>query len=145
MEEKKKKKKTVGEHALEIDKGDRQEVGETLPGMLENYSKNLQEAIETSSDIKEFYIIVLRKKEPLFQNVIRQWMVSPRITRPSPYQLKTDYNLYDIDLWLVKNGDPFHQWSLPGPESWDTIINNPLSNDPDLVKWMKLFQKKELS
>jgi len=135
---------TVGASALAIDKGERQEIGETAPEMIQKYAEELQETLDIHKNVKNYYIVVLRKKEPLFPNVVRQWFIAPRKTRPSPYQMKKEYNQFDIDVWRVKDNDAVHQWTLPSVDVWKTILKNPEHNPEKLIQDMDAFEKRTL-
>ena len=144
-----KKFKTVGEAAIAVNENRYQEVGETVAEMSKSYDKEMRAILEKHKSINKYYIIVLRKKEPLspsfpVSNVMRQWFVAPRLTKPSAKTLKRDYPLHDHDVWLIKNGEHFHQWTLPGPDAWTHILKNKSNHDPDLVKWMMQFESGAL-
>jgi len=141
--------KTVGQAALALNKNEHQEVGETFEMMQHKYAEELQNTLKKHSDLSHYFIIVLRKKEALsiempVNNVLRQWFVAPRMTKPSARRLKMDYPLHDHDIWEVTNGNPRHLWTLPGPDVWDMILQNKDDNDPNLVRWMIEYDKGEL-
>jgi len=138
--------KTVGQAAVALDQGLHQDVGETMEGMSQGYDKEMRDVLEKNKNLNEYYVVVLRKKEPLnpnlpMSNVMRQWFVAPRISRPSASTLKKDYPLHDHDVWKVKDGEPLHQWTLPGPDAWGHIMNHKTDHDKDLVKWMVDYEK----
>jgi hypothetical protein len=87
--------KTVGEAAVAINKGDRQEVGETLEGMQKSYAREMELTLKRCKDIWHYYIVVFRKKEFLsptdpVQNVVRQRFVAPWPKRPRAALLKKE-------------------------------------------------------
>ncbi len=141
--------KTVGQAAFHINKNETQEVGETLEMMEKKYAEELQECLNLNKKHTHYYIVVLRKKEPMspvlpVSNVLRQWFIAPRFTKPSARVLKKDYPLQDHDVWEVKDGNPQHVWTLPGPDAWDFIMQNKRDHDPHLVKWMTEYEKGTL-
>lgn len=141
--------KTVGQAAVALDEGKHQEVGETVEEMQKAYDREMRLCLKKNQAVSEYYIVVLRKKEALsiempVNNVLRQWFIAPRMSKPSLKVLKKDYPLHDFDVWHVKKGEPHYLITLPGPDAWDTILNNPKDHDPNLVKWMKKFQDDKL-
>ena len=138
--------KTVGQAAVALNKEAPQEVGETYEMMEKKYAEELEATLKQNDKIAHYYIIVLRKKEPLcptmpVSNVLRQWFVAPRQTKPSARTLRIDFPLHDHDVWEVRNGHPEHLWTLPGPDAWDFILSHKDQHDPNLVGWMVDYEK----
>lgn len=139
-----KKKETVGEAALRLSSESvSQEVGETYNEMEKRYHESMEECLEKHKKHPNYFILVLRKKEPFFENILRQWFIAPRFEKPKSTRLKLEYPLYDHDVWEVKKGTPIHLWTLPGPDAWHTILKNPINHDPTLIKWMKMHMRHE--
>ena len=133
---------TLGEEALKLSaQGYSQEVGETYNEMAKDYDKEMRECLNINKNHDHYYIVVLRKKEHFFDNVLRQWFCAPRFTKPSSMDLKFQYPLHDHDVWEVKNGSPSYLWTLPGPDAWSHILRNPISHDKKLVNWMELHMQ----
>lgn len=142
--------KTVGQAAVALNKNEKQEVGETVEMMQHKYAEELQNTLNANKHLSHYYVIVLRKKEALsidmpVNNVLRQWFIAPRQTKPSAKQLKKDYPLHDHDIWEVTEGEPKHLWTLPGPDAWNLILDHKEDNDPQLVEWMIDFERGELA
>lgn len=138
--------KTVGQAAVALNQEEHQEVGETMEAMQKKYAEEMQATIEKGRHLDHFFIVVLRKKEPLsiempVSNVLRQWFIGPRLTQPSAEVLKKDFPLHDHDVWEITDGEPKHLWTLPGPDAWDLILANKEENDPQLVGWMIDYEK----
>jgi len=141
--------KTVGQAAVAINKQEHQEVGDTMAEMSKSYDAEMRATLNKHQKLSHYYIIVLRKKEPMspvmpVSNVMRQWFVAPRTTKPSAKVLRVDFPLHDHDVWEVKEGAPSHLWTLPGPDAWDLIMRNKEDNDPQLVGWMIDYERNRL-
>ncbi len=120
-----------------------QEVQETLDAMTPAYYAELETAIETnrSKYVTPFYVICLRKKEPFFINVMRQWFIV-RQTKPLACVMRRDYPNHDHDIWEVDSkGEPKLLWTLPTEQDSQTVMKNPHLYHSDLVKWIDDYQK----
>lgn len=131
--------KTAGQAAVALDDGYHQEVGETLPGMLECTDKWLGKILDVHKKIDHYFLLLVRKKHAIHVNMIIQ-KFSIFAQRPDPYNLYKNLPLSSMDVFEVNKGDPLLLWCLPGPEAWDNILKNPEDHPENLVGWMKQFQ-----
>ena len=124
-----------------------QEVGETMDAMTPRYYKELMATIETNNKKydDEYYIVVLRKKEPWAMNVLRQWFVA-RQSKPSAKVLREDYPNHDLDLWRIdpKQYSVNFVWTLPTAQDSRTILANKECYSEDLVKTITMFNEGKL-
>lgn len=138
-------KPTVGEKSAELLQNPTpQEVGDTLPGMVERYDQELRATLKAHSNHPYYFIVVLRKKDPMMVNVMRQWFVAPRLSLPDPTTLTAEFPLYDHDVWEVENSEPVHLWTLPGPDGVPNILKHPEQHCPQLVRQIKEYQDGKL-
>lgn len=124
-----------------------QEVGDTLQAMTPRYWNGLLNAIKCGKQETQenFYIVVLRKKEPWSERVLRQWFVSP-VYNPSAKILREDYPNHDHDLWFFdqKTEDLVFKWSLPTAQDCKTILANPDLYDANLIATIVAFNSGKL-
>lgn len=112
---------TVGKLATDLLKSAHQNdhtAHDQMREMLTDYEKNMHEAIVEGCKRYDgdFFIVVLVKKERLFQNVMRNYYL-PRKTCPTPQHDQVVYHYHrtvnDIEfLWVV-----------PSPEACVTLYN----------------------
>lgn len=108
------KKKSVGQAALELQnkQDDKITPTEQMQEQLDTYESNISDCI--NFNIKrlgngvEFFVIVITKKEPLMQNVIRNYFFG-RETCPTPDYDQIVYkytNTDDLELiWVIPSKD----------------------------------------
>lgn len=125
---KKKSKKTVGEHSLELsmkDPGTHTAVDQ-MREQLTDYEKNIYECINKNlgSFEGDFYIVCLIKKERLMQNVLRGYFFA-RQSCPTPDydQIVYRYNKDDASLDFL--------WVLPAEHVVNYMKNNPNYVEPE--------------
>ena len=84
-----------------------------------------------------FYILVLTKKEFWADNVVRNWFIA-RQTAPKTIDMITVYAHHTKTLYRIHkySADVDIVWSLPGFEEMKTVLKNPETYDPKLVKWI---------
>jgi hypothetical protein len=105
--------------------------------MHEEYEKNVYECVNRSKkDFPEdFYVVVITKKEPLMQNVLRNYFYG-RISCPTP-----DYDqcVYFVDR---KKDRLFFLWVIPSRDVCFHLKENALhvvSEEKDLLKFVLDF------
>jgi len=115
------KKKTVGAHSLELSKRapDAQNAIDQMREQLTDYDKNIHECVRSNKGKydKEFYVVVLTKKERLMQNVLRGYFFARR-SCPTP---DFDQAVYRY----TKNGDNLEfLWVIPSAQDVNLMKNN---------------------
>lgn len=116
----------------------------TVEEMLEGFSKKFVEELEKSvqdglEKYKDtFYVLVLTKKEPWSDIVVRNWFI-PRQTPPHALDLIYDYPNHTKTLYMISDGAlrVTVVWSIPAMQDCVSIARNPSIHDPQLVKWVK--------
>lgn len=125
-----------------------QEVGETMEAMTPRYYQELLDTVKNHKDKlpPEFYIVVLRKKEPWAMNVLRQWFI-PRESKPSAAVMREDYPNFDHDVWRINTQDSSINflWTLPTAQDSATILKNKHFYDEALVKTICDFNEGKLA
>jgi len=91
----------------------------------QDYEKNIEECFERCrKDFPEdFYIVVITKKEPLMQNVLRHYFVG-RISCPTPDYDQTVYR------YVRKTDDFSFLWVIPSRDSCFLLKENAATVDP---------------
>lgn len=131
--------KTYGQLMLEAAAlTDRQEVGETLEGLMECFLAIVEEAVQKNHEKGVrgvYYLHLWLQKEPYANNAIRIYPQCRR-TRPSPYQG------FDHYLWKIEDGGKVtFQWCLPSKEILNYVLGNPHMFDVELVRMYKAYCK----
>lgn len=132
---------TVGSQVYEVLKknsGNRSDIeaGDLGREVGKQYMRELSELIENNGFQKNpYYVWVVRKKDVTSPNIVKFGMVA-RWTRPHPEP--------DCDLWLVKDGKPELQWSLPGNAEMDMIMKMGKDFDQKLVNWILEYRTGKL-
>lgn len=115
-------------------------VEEILNEYQTKYAKEIEETIQNNHHKfdKDFYILVLTKKEHWAVNVLRNWFIA-RQTPPSVSHLRREYPNFMSTLYKVnKNGFGITvEWSLPTEQDCKTILKNKHLYDPQLVSWIE--------
>lgn len=129
--------KTYGQLMLEAAAlTDRQEIGETLPSIMERFKSVIEEAVQKNHEkgIKGTYFIhIWLQKEPYANNTLRIYPQCRR-TRPSPYQGHDHY------LWKVEDGGKVtFQWCVPKKEILNYVLGNPNEFDADYVRMLRSY------
>lgn len=132
----------VGEAVVDILSKDQkqQTVEETLLASSDDYVKHFKEAVDRgmSKFSKDFYILILGKKEPWAINVEHQHFID-RNTRPFAQDMIKAFPNFNKTLYKVckaGNIDPEILWSIPGHQDCISIAKNPHVYHPDLVNWV---------
>lgn len=99
---------------------------EQMREQLEDYEKNVLEAIETGKKLYDgdFYIVVETKKEPKMQNVIRNYFIA-RQTCPTPTYDNSVYKYHWRDEHLE------FLWVLPSKEVYKMFKDRALEIPSD--------------
>jgi len=134
-----KREKTVGQVSLDLVSKTPETLSpiEQMRESLTEYDKNINECIETNKKIYagDFFIVVITKKEPLMENVLRNYFMA-RSTCPTPDYDQTVYR-YD-----KKAGDIEFIWTIPSKHTCLTFIENKDEIVPDewgLLKFILEF------
>jgi hypothetical protein len=108
------KRPTVGKIATDLaqKKPDTLSPIEQMQEQLTDYDKNIMECIATNKKQftnTDFYVVVITKKEPLLQNVIRHYFTG-RLSCPTPDYDQTLYKYFHADdrldfLWVIPSKD----------------------------------------
>lgn len=134
--------KTYGALMLEARaKNERQEVGETLEGLMERFKSIIEEAVQANFDNGvrgRYYIHIWVQKEPYAQNALHIYPQCRR-TRPSPYQGNDHY------LWSVDDGGLVNfEWCIPKKEVLSYILANPNEFDKDYVNMLRKYASDKI-
>lgn len=117
---------------------ERQEVGETLEGIMDRFKTIIDEAVQANYEkgVKgKYYIHILLQKEPYANNTLRIYPQCRR-TRPSPYQGNDHY------LWMVEDGGKVtFQWCVPKQEILNYVLMNPNEFDVGYVRMLRSYVK----
>lgn len=132
---KKVREKTYGQLMIEARaKTERQEVGETLEGLMDRFKQIIEDAVQANFDKGvrgRYYIHIWVNKEPYADNSLHIYPQCRR-TRPSPYQSHDHY------LWSVDDGGVINfQWCIPKKEVVAYILSHPYEFDGDYVRMLK--------
>lgn len=130
MEQKKKKRETVGTIAQELKKKapETTNVNEQGEWMTKDYLANLYEAIlnfTKKNPTTDFFIEVQTVKLRLLENVIRNYFIA-RLSCPTPN--------YDQTVWQYKYKDEelFLVWTIPNREYSFKLLENAAIIDPSI-------------
>lgn len=134
--------KTYGELMLEArDKNDRQEVGETLPSVLQQLRGIINEAVQKNYEkgVKgRYYIHIWVQKDPYAANALHIYPQCRR-SRPSPYQSEDHF------LWSVDDGGKVNfEWCIPRKEVLRYILSHPNEFDPSYVQMLRRYGADKL-
>ena len=135
--------KTYGELMLEArSQTDRQEVGETLPHVLQHIKdKIIDYAVQANYEkgIKgKYYIHVRVQLEPYSTHALHLYPQCRR-TRPSPYQVDDHY------LWSVEDGGKVtFEWCIPKKEVVHYILKHPGEFDVEYVRMIRKYTSDRL-
>jgi len=115
------KRKTVGELSLDLSKKapDAQNAIDQMREQLSEYEENVLKCIKNNRNKyeKEFYVVVLTKKERLMQNVLRGFYFA-RKTCPTPDYDQAVYR-------YTKSGDHLEfLWVIPSADTVNLMKNN---------------------
>lgn len=129
--------KTYGQLMLEARaKTDRQEIGETLPSIMNKLKSVIEECVQKEYERGtrgRYYIHIWVQKEPYAQNALRIYPQCRR-TRPSPYQGHDHY------LWSVEDGGKVtFEWCIPTKEVLNHILSNPSKFDAKYVAMLRRY------
>jgi hypothetical protein len=115
-------------------------VEEVLDEYQHSYVKELGETIESNQKRFKapFHVVVLHKKEPWAENVLRNWFIA-RQTRPKADFLRFEFPNHSNTVYRVNQdiGKIEVLWSLPTWQDSLTIMRNPHLYDPQLVQWIR--------
>lgn len=118
-----KKKKTVGEISVELSQKQPEKISvlEQQEGMQQDYIKNLEEvsrkAIAKYGPDKTFFIEVITKKEPLMENVLRNYFIE-RTTCPTPNYDQSLFSYDPVKEQLV------YIWTIPCRDACIYLLQN---------------------
>lgn len=92
---------------------------EQMRESLTEYEKNINECLETGKKTfpKDFFIVVITKKEPLMPNVIRNYFF-PRLSCPTPDYDQTVYK------YSLKNDHIEFLWVIPSRDTCFLLVDN---------------------
>lgn len=128
MEEVIERKKTVGEHSLELSKYDpgNHSAVDQMREQLNDYEYNVHECVQSNLNCFEgdFYIICLTKKERLMQNVLRGYFFA-RESCPTPDYDQSVYKYVKEDARLD------FLWVIPSADVVNYMKNNPNQVEPN--------------
>jgi hypothetical protein len=129
--------KTYGQLMLEARKmTGKQEVGETLEGLMDRFKTIIEEAVQANHDKGvrgKYYIHIWLQKEPYATNSLHIYPQCRR-TRPSPYQGNDHY------LWSVEDGGKVtFEWCIPKKEVLHYILANPNEFDANYVNMLRKY------
>jgi len=139
----------VGQAVIDLSRGQQaiQTVGDTLDAMGADFARKMEETIEANQGKYKdpFYIFVLTKKEFWANNVIRNWFIA-RQTAPHAFKSMEEFSNYTKTLYIVdaSRGNIKCIWSLPSFDDCISIARDPLSFDPELVKWVEACFNEKL-
>jgi hypothetical protein len=115
---------------------DRQEIGETMPSLMEKFKSIIEECVQKEYERGtrgKYYIHIWVQKEPYTQNALRIYPQCRR-TRPSPYQGHDHY------LWSVEDGGKItFEWCIPTKEVLKYILENPHQFDTNYVIMLRKY------
>lgn len=136
------KRLTYGEHMqLARHATGRQEVGETLPPLLDRFKQIIEDAVQKNYDKGvrgKYYIHIWVRKEPYANNTLHIFPQTRR-TRPSPYQADDHF------LWTVEDGGKVtFEWCIPSREIVGYILENPNKFDAEYVSMIRMYVKDTL-
>ena len=121
---------------------DRQEVGETLEGVAEQFGKIFCEAIEGNRKngiTGDYYIWIRVQKDMYAANALHLYPMCRR-TRPSPYQTEDHYLWkYESDISRLT-----FQWCIPRKEITAQILANPTKYDETYIRILRSYVKGTL-
>lgn len=123
-----KKKKTVGKVATELEaKADNKHtVIDQMEENLTDYEKEVVECAERGYKVykSDFFVVVLTKKERLFENIFRNYFLH-RKSCPTPEYDQTVYRyIYDADALEVV-------WTIPDKQTCMVYVNNAVIVAPE--------------
>jgi hypothetical protein len=125
-----------------------QTVEETIEAMTDKYFEKLKEAAEEGVKAgfpNIFYVLLERKKETLMgnaNNVLKhRYMTLP--FRPKAAVCREECPNSDFDLYEINKStnEITLLWTLPTKQDSRTILKNPHLYDPNLVQWIRDFDK----
>lgn len=120
-------KKTVGKISTELiekDKGISHSPTDQMRESLTDYDANIYECLERGKKdyAKDFYVVVITKKERLMPNVLRNYFTH-RLSCPTPQFDQTVYK-YNYRDEIVE-----FLWVIPAKDICETFLNNVLHID----------------
>lgn len=133
-------RKTVGALAkdLSVKKQEKVLLSDQRDAMLVDYEKNLYDCAShalTKFDNVDFFVVVITKKEPLFENTLRHYFVA-RQSCPTPDYDQTVYKYH-------RKGHAFEFiWVIPSKDTCLMYLSNVSSVHPkeyDLLKFVTEF------
>ena len=140
----------VGEEVLKIHAQAHQEsvtVEEILQEYQYKYLEDMERAVKDGASRYEdpFYVVVMHKKEPWSELVLRNWFI-PRQTQPLPQDMRLDYPNHSHTVYEVNcaKGKLEVLWSLPTAQDCVTIMANQHLYDPQLISWIKQLSQGTL-
>lgn len=118
------KKETVGKLSTDLiiqSKDNSHSAYDQMTESLTDYEKNIFKCIEShkAQYPRDFYVVVITKKEPLMQNVIRNYFLA-RSTCPTPDYDQTVY------LYNKLRDDVEFLWTLPAKDICKDLITDAL-------------------
>lgn len=132
-EDGKMEKPTVGEEAYKrlLNPDDKQGIVDTQREIDKEYFKEIEECVRKVKGKdgyeKEFFVVVIAKKERLMENVIRRYFVA-RKTLPTPE--------FDQTVWRYRTGgDLDFIWCTPDHNTCQEMYNHPERVPPE-EKWL---------
>ena len=134
------KRDTVGKIAVTLAKDSCDNTHSPHEQMLEqlsDYDKNIYECVERYKKdfLKDFYVVVITKKERLLENVIRNFFYG-RISCPTPDYDQTVY-FYNYKTQIIN-----FMWVIPSKDACQFIKENALRLDPsekELINFVLSF------
>ena len=146
----KKRSSAVGKEVLRIHSQCQNEtvtVEQILEEYKHKYAEEMSKSIEAGAAMypDPFYVVVMQKKEPWSELVLRNWFV-PRQTKPDPKDMRLDYPLHSHTVYEINcaKGKLEVLWTLPIAQDCVTIMANAHLYDPQLVSWIKEFSQGTL-
>ena len=112
---------------------DHQEIGETLPPVLQQFKNIIEDAIQKQYEAGvsgKFYVHLFCRKEDDIPNSLHIF-AQCRKTRPSPYQQEDHY------LWSIENDRCEFEWCIPSKTILSYILANPNQFDPSYVRMLR--------
>ena len=123
------KKETVGKISSKLKEKEKDNTHTPIDQMrksLTDYEKNIQEAVDSGKKEfdKEFYIVVITKKERLMDNVLRNYFTCRKSCPTPEYDQATyRYTRKDDQLKLL--------WVVPARDVCNFFVDNMLSCPPE--------------
>ena len=139
-------RKTLGQSSLEAWDQDAPTLDPREQGawMSKDYVKEVEATVERGKKAlpdQDFFVVVLQKKERLFQNVVRNYFLY-RISCPTPNYDQIVYH------YKHKTGDIELLWVLPARQICHDLLNNSVFLDPELFElfgYISDFKDKKLT